>query len=82
MAGFEKHLFICTNERDNRASRPSCLRGGSKRLKGAFKDAIKQLGSNIGFARTNPAALISVSMVQSLSSIRKRSGMALSNYLM
>lgn len=44
MAGFEKHLFICTNERDDSASRPSCLSRGSKKLKGAFKDAIKAAG--------------------------------------
>jgi (2Fe-2S) ferredoxin len=44
MAGFEKHLFICTNERDKSASRPSCLPAGSKKLKSAFKDAIKGAG--------------------------------------
>src|ERR1700712_392289 len=44
MAGFEKHVFICMNERDDSASRPSCLREGSKKLKSAFKDAIKDAG--------------------------------------
>jgi (2Fe-2S) ferredoxin len=42
LASFEKHLFICNNERDKTAARPSCLREGSKKLKGAFKDAIKE----------------------------------------
>jgi len=41
---FEHHLFICTNERDESASRSSCLPQGSKKLKGAFKDAIKEAG--------------------------------------
>ncbi len=41
---FECHLFICTNERDESASRPSCLPQGSKKLKAAFKDAIKDAG--------------------------------------
>ena len=44
MAGFEKHLFICTNERDKSASRPSCLPSGSKKLKSALKDALKAAG--------------------------------------
>jgi len=44
MAGFEKHVFICMNERDESASRPSCLNEGSKKLKSAFKDAIKEAG--------------------------------------
>lgn len=41
---FEHHLFICTNERDESAPRPSCLPKGSKKLKSAFKDAIKDAG--------------------------------------
>jgi (2Fe-2S) ferredoxin len=41
---FEHHLFICTNERDSSASRPSCLPSGSKKLKSAFKEAIKDAG--------------------------------------
>jgi (2Fe-2S) ferredoxin len=44
MASFEKHIFICMNERDESASRPSCLNEGSKKLKSALKDAIKEAG--------------------------------------
>lgn len=44
MSLFEHHIFICTNERDSTASRPSCLPQGSKKLKSAFKDAIKDAG--------------------------------------
>ena len=41
---FEHHIFICTNERDETAARPSCLPQGSKKLKSTFKDAIKDAG--------------------------------------
>jgi (2Fe-2S) ferredoxin len=41
---FEHHVFICTNERDRSAARPSCLPQGSKHLKSAFKDVIKDAG--------------------------------------
>ena len=41
---FEHHVFVCTNEREESASRPSCLPRGSKKLKSAFKDAIKEAG--------------------------------------
>jgi (2Fe-2S) ferredoxin len=44
MAAFERHIFICTNERDESASRPSCLGSGGKKLKSAFKDALKESG--------------------------------------
>lgn len=41
---FEHHVFICTNERDGSAARPSCLPRGSRQLKPVFKDAIKDAG--------------------------------------
>ena len=44
LAKFKHHLFICTNERDESASRPSCTNEGSKKLKSAFKDAVKEAG--------------------------------------
>lgn len=44
MAKFQHHLFLCTNEREKDASRPSCGGQGSKKLKEAFKDAIKEAG--------------------------------------
>ena len=44
MAKFQHHVFICTNERDEDASRPSCGRQGSEGLKSAFKDAVKEAG--------------------------------------
>jgi len=39
---YDHHIFISTNERDESAPRPSCLPNGSKKLKSAFKDAIKK----------------------------------------
>jgi (2Fe-2S) ferredoxin len=44
MAKFEHHVFICTNEREESASRPSCAKGSSEKLKPVFKDAIKEAG--------------------------------------
>jgi (2Fe-2S) ferredoxin len=41
---FEHHVFICGNQRDEAAARPSCLPKGSGKLKSAFKDAIKDAG--------------------------------------
>jgi (2Fe-2S) ferredoxin len=44
LAKFKHHIFICVNERDESASRPSCGTSGSKKLKSAFKDAVKDVG--------------------------------------
>lgn len=41
---FEHHVFICTNERDASAARPSCRPRGSQQLKSIFKDAIREAG--------------------------------------
>ena len=57
MSKFQHHLFICTNERDEDASRPSCAGHGSGKLKGAFKDAIKDAGLK-GKVRANEAGCL------------------------
>ena len=44
MAKFDHHIFICTNERDDSATRPSCRPSGGKKLKDAFKEALKDAG--------------------------------------
>lgn len=44
MPEFEHHVFVCMNERDKSASRPSCANEHSKKLKGALKDAVKAAG--------------------------------------
>jgi (2Fe-2S) ferredoxin len=44
MASYEHHLFVCVNERDESASRPSCANEHGKKLRGALKDAVKAAG--------------------------------------
>ena len=44
MPVFEHHLFVCLNERDESADRPSCGSKNSKKLRGALKDAVKAAG--------------------------------------
>jgi (2Fe-2S) ferredoxin len=44
MPKFQHHVFICNNEREESASRQSCGKSGSTKLKPAFKDAIKEAG--------------------------------------
>ncbi len=44
MPAFEHHVFVCLNERDESASRPSCSHKHSKKLRGALKDAVKAAG--------------------------------------
>jgi (2Fe-2S) ferredoxin len=44
MPSFEHHLFVCQNERDKSASRPSCAHAHSSKLKDALKDAVKAAG--------------------------------------
>ncbi len=44
MPKFEHHVFVCTNQRDESASRPSCGNERGKKLKGVLKDAVKAAG--------------------------------------
>jgi len=44
MSNFEHHLFVCVNERDDSAARPSCGHENAKKLRGALKDAVKSAG--------------------------------------
>ena len=57
MAKFQHHLFICSNERDEDAARPSCGRSGSTKLKPAFKEALKEAGLK-GKIRANEAGCL------------------------
>jgi len=41
---FERHLFICTNQREPGAARPSCNPGNQSPLHGMFKERIKAAG--------------------------------------
>ena len=44
MPNYEHHVFVCVNERDESASRPSCGNEQGKKLRGALKDAVKAAG--------------------------------------
>jgi (2Fe-2S) ferredoxin len=44
MPGYQHHLFVCQNERDETAARPSCANTGGKQLRDALKDAVKAAG--------------------------------------
>jgi len=44
MPNYEHHVFVCLNDRDGSASRPSCAHGNSKKLRGALKNAVKDAG--------------------------------------
>lgn len=44
MPNFEHHVFVCSNERDETAARPSCGQERGKRLRDALKDAAKAAG--------------------------------------
>jgi len=44
MPKFEHHVFVCMNERDESAARPSCGHKHSKKLRGEMKDAVKAAG--------------------------------------
>lgn len=44
MPNFEHHVFVCLNERDKSASRPSCANEHAKKLRGVLKDAVKDAG--------------------------------------
>ncbi len=44
MPKFERHIFICTNERDESHPRGSCARKGSAEIQLAFKTKLGKLG--------------------------------------
>ncbi len=44
MPPFEKHLFICTNQRDPGDPRGCCASKGSEAIRDYFKDELKKLG--------------------------------------
>lgn len=46
MKRFEKHIFICENERPEDHPRGCCASKGSKELRQRFKNRLKELGLN------------------------------------
>lgn len=47
MLRYEKHIFICTNERPEGAPRVSCGEAHGMALVNAFKEAVKSAGLNV-----------------------------------
>lgn len=59
MSYYRQHLFFCTNERAEGASRPSCGQCGSARLRAYAKSRLKALGLvGAGQARVNLAGCL------------------------
>jgi (2Fe-2S) ferredoxin len=44
MPSYEHHLFVCQNERDESAARPSCANEHAGKLRDSLKDAVKAAG--------------------------------------
>jgi (2Fe-2S) ferredoxin len=44
---FERHVFVCTNQREPGAARPCCSGSGSGELHSLFKEKIKAAGLNV-----------------------------------
>ena len=82
MAGFERHVFVCTNERDESAARPSCRPKGAKALKDEFKEAIKDAGLKHRVRGKRLGAWINASTGRWWWCIRRRSGTGLCGSLM
>jgi (2Fe-2S) ferredoxin len=59
MAYYERHVFFCTNQREDGADRPSCGRCGTAELRGYAKNRIKALGlKGQGGVRINTAGCL------------------------
>jgi (2Fe-2S) ferredoxin len=57
MARYERHLFVCVNERPAGHPRGCCLAKGSSALRDAFKEALKGRGL-AGRVRANKAGCL------------------------
>ncbi|MFH1198342.1 MAG: (2Fe-2S) ferredoxin domain-containing protein [bacterium] len=57
MSRFQKHIFICENERPADNPRGCCLHKGSSEIKDIFKTRLKELGLNSNM-RTNSAGCL------------------------
>ena len=44
MSYYERHIFFCLNERDEKAERPCCAHAGAERLQGYAKQQAKAKG--------------------------------------
>ena len=57
MPKFEKHIFICTNERTADDARGCCKARGSEKIRELFKDEVKRRGLK-GKVRANAAGCL------------------------
>jgi len=57
MPKFEKHIFICTNERKEGDPRGCCKARGSEKIREFFKDEVKRRGLK-GKVRANAAGCL------------------------
>ena len=57
MARFERHIFICENERPEGHPRGSCSGRGSTELTGAFKEALRRRGLGTRFRANKSGCL-------------------------
>jgi (2Fe-2S) ferredoxin len=57
MPHFEKHVFICTNRRDEKNPKGSCAQKGSEDVREAFKKQIHERGLKLRF-RANAAGCL------------------------
>jgi (2Fe-2S) ferredoxin len=59
MSYYERHVFFCTNVRDEDADRPSCGRCGSNEIRAYAKQRMKALGKHgAGKVRVNSAGCL------------------------
>jgi (2Fe-2S) ferredoxin len=58
MAKFEKHIFICTNQRPDGNSRGCCDPSGNAELHRVFKEKLKQRGIPNSTVRANKAGCL------------------------
>lgn len=57
MSKYERHIFICTNRRDENNSKGCCARHGAEEIKSAFKKAVSRKGLK-GRVRANQAGCL------------------------
>lgn len=57
MSGFQRHIFVCTNQRSPDDPRGSCAKLGSERLHAHFKQEAKRLNLK-GIVRANKAGCL------------------------
>ena len=57
MAKYQRHVFVCTNQREPGSARPSCNVDGKSQLQARFKQAVDAAGLK-GSIRVNKASCL------------------------